>query len=193
MSRRVLVAGVGNLLRRDDGFGPVVADRLVEGGVPTGVKVIETGIGGVALVQELMDRYDAVLVVDAARRGERPGTLSLLEPIVPDLHAWSPEDRHAFLANLHELEPSGALTMAAALGVLPPVVRLLVCEPADCDEAQIGLTPAVEHAATLAVDRARRLIGELTSDPLVGATRASPAKTAGDDSTRIGLAPTGAA
>jgi hydrogenase maturation protease len=175
VSRRVLVAGVGNLLRRDDGFGPVVADRLAAEELPPGVKVIETGIGGVALVQELMDRYDAVLVLDAARRGERPGTLSLLEPELPDLHAWTPEARHAFLANLHEVEPSGALTLAAALGVLPPVVRLLVCEPADCDEAEIGLTPVIEHAATLAVERARRLMDELASDRLVGATRASPA------------------
>ena len=183
----MLVAGVGNLLRRDDGFGLVVADRLAAcDDLPSGVRVIETGIAGIALVQELMDRYDAVLILDAARRGLAPGTLSLLEPSVPDLHAWSPDERHTFLADLHQVEPSGALVLAAALGVLPPVVRILACEPADCDEAEIGLTPAVGRAAELAVERARRLVEELTFEPRVGARFAAPTPEGAAN-----LAPTG--
>ena len=166
MSRRVLVVGVGNLLRRDDGFGPEVARRLDESAdLPAGVRVIETGIGGVALVQELMDRYDAVLILDTVRRGGAPGTLYLLEPEIPDLQAWTDAERHTFLADLHQVEPSGALTLAAALGVLPPTIRILGCEPADCDEAEIGLTPAVARAAGLACERVRRLVGELMSEP----------------------------
>ena len=165
----MLVVGVGNLLRRDDGFGPEVARRLDESAdLPTGVRVIETGIGGVALVQELMDRYDAVLILDTVRRGGAPGTLYLLEPEVPDLQAWSAEERHAFLADLHQVEPSGALVLAAALGVLPPIVRILACEPADCDDAEIGLTPAVARAAGLACERARQLVVELMSELDVG-------------------------
>jgi hydrogenase maturation protease len=175
-ARRVLVAGVGNLLRRDDGFGVVVAQRLAErDDLPPDARVIETGIGGVALVQELMDGYDAVLVLDAVRRGGAPGTLYLLEPDLPDLQTWSPERRHTFLADLHQVEPSGALVLAGALGVLPPIVRILGCEPADCDLAEIGLTPAVARAADLAVERVRQLLEELATDPSVGALGAPPA------------------
>jgi hydrogenase maturation protease len=157
--RRVLVAGVGNLLRRDDGFGIVVANRLAErSDLPSDVRVIETGIGGIGLVQELMDGYDGLLILDAVRRGGAPGTLYVLEPGVPDIEALTPEERHDFLADLHQAEPSRALGLAAALGVLPRTVRLLGCEPAECDEAEIGLTPAVERAAAIAVDRAIDLV-----------------------------------
>jgi len=162
MTGRVLVVGVGNLLRRDDGFGIVVAQRLEAlGNLPAGVRVTETGIAGVGLVQDLMDGYDALVIVDAVSRGGAPGTLYLLEPGVPDIRGWTDEERRAFLADLHQVEPSKALGLAAALGVLPPTVRILGCEPADCDEAEIGLTPAVARAADLTVERVLLLLDEL--------------------------------
>ena len=66
MTTKVLVAGVGNVLRRDDGFGIVVAERLAQrDDLPPGVRVIETGIGGVGLVQELMDRCEELVIVAA--------------------------------------------------------------------------------------------------------------------------------
>src|ERR671911_368262 len=49
-SKRILVAGVGNVLRGDDGFGPAVAE-LLAGVLPQGAEVIETGTGGIALLQ----------------------------------------------------------------------------------------------------------------------------------------------
>ena len=160
MSPRVLVAGVGNLLRQDDGFGIAVAQRLAErGDVPPHVRVVETGIGGIGLVQELMDRYDVLLVLDAVRRDGQPGTLYLLEPEVANLDDWTADQRHTFLADLHQAEPSGALILARALGVLPPRVLVLGCEPAECDEAAIGLTEPVERAAALAVERVLELVG----------------------------------
>lgn len=162
MSRKVLVVGVGNLLRRDDGFGIVVAQQLeARDDLPTGVRVTETGIAGVGLVQDLMDGYDALVIVDAVSRGGAPGTLYLLEPGVPDIRAWTDEERRAFLADLHQVEPSKVLGLAQALGVLPRTVRILGCEPAECDDAEVGLTPTVARAADVAVDRVRRLLDEL--------------------------------
>ncbi len=170
MTPRVLVVGAGNLLRRDDGFGVEVARRLAERpDLPPGVRVSETGIGGVALAQELMDGFDTLVIVDAVRRGGQPGTLYLLEPVVPDIRSWTPERRHAFLADLHQVDPSRALGLAAALGVLPPQIHIVGCEPAECDEAAIGLTPAVERAAVLAIDRVLRLLGAPDSPDVRGA------------------------
>jgi hydrogenase maturation protease len=173
MKGRVLVVGVGNLLRRDDGFGIVVAQQLEAlDDLPSVVRVTETGIAGVGLVQDLMDGYDALVIVDAVSRDCAPGTLYLLEPGVPDIRAWTDEERRAFLADLHQVDPSRALGLAAALGVLPPIVRVVGCEPAECDEAEIGLTPAVARAADLAVERVRRLVNELleAAPTPVGAT-----------------------
>lgn len=162
MSGRVLVVGVGNILRQDDGFGIVVAQKLeARGDLPPGVRVTETGIAGVGLVQDLLDGYDALVIVDAVNRGGVPGTLYLLEPSVPDIRAWTDQERHAFLADLHQVEPSKAFGLAAALDVLPPTVRILGCEPSECEEAAIGLTLPVAHAADLAVERVLRLLDEL--------------------------------
>ncbi len=82
--RRVLVTRVGNVLRGDDGFGPAVAAQL-QGRLPAGADVVETGIGPLGLVHQLMEGYAALVVVDAVEQGSPPGTLFVLEPQVPDI------------------------------------------------------------------------------------------------------------
>jgi hypothetical protein len=69
----VLVACVGNLLRRDDGFGVAVARTLADMRLPDGTVVIETGIGGLGIVHELMNGYDGLVIVDAVDVGASPG------------------------------------------------------------------------------------------------------------------------
>jgi hydrogenase maturation protease len=144
---RLLVAGVGNVLRRDDGFGPAVVARLGE--LPAGVDVIETGIGGIALLQELMAGCDGLVIVDAVNRGAEPGTVAVIEPEVhvaehvPDVH----------LAN-----PQRVLEMAKALGVLPERVLIVGCQPADVDELDDRLSPQVERAVAVAVERVREIV-----------------------------------
>lgn len=163
----VLVAGFGNVLRRDDGFGVAVVRRLQSEPLPAGVRLLEVGIGGLALVQELLAGrqgpqttrgepgapWRRLVVVDAVRRGGAPGTLYLLEPQVPDPAALEPAERQALLTDLHQAEPSRALLLARALGVLPAEVLLLGCEPAECDELGLELTPAVARAVEPAVRR----------------------------------------
>ncbi len=152
--RRVLVAGVGNVLRGDDGFGIEVVKRLARRpDLPLNVTVVEVGIGGISLVQELLDGYDVLLIVDAVDRGGAPGTIYLLEPQVPDLATWPFEQRQDFLADMHMTTPSRALILAKALGVLPPSVYLLGCQPTTCDDLIIGLSETVERAVALGVER----------------------------------------
>lgn len=158
--QRILVAGVGNVLHGDDAYGVIVVQRLVQrNDLPPTVKVVEVGIGGISLVQELFDGYDVLLIVDAVERDSAPGTIFLLEPQVPDLAQWSHEQRQDFLANMHMTTPSRALILARALGILPPSVYMLGCQPTTYDELVIGLSAPVEQAVELSVER---LIGELT-------------------------------
>ena len=120
MKPRVLVAGMCNDLRQDDGFGIAVVRRFFEDGLPEGVQVYEAGIAGIGLVQELMEGYEALIIVDAADRGGKPGTVYLLEVEVPDLEEFTQESRQGFLADTHYAVPSRALILARALKVLPP-------------------------------------------------------------------------
>ncbi len=159
---RVLIAGMGNVLRHDDGFGVEVARQLADAAaLPADVRVIEVGIGGIHLVQELMDGFDALIVVDAVERGSAPGTVHLLEVDVPDLATWSDDQRGDFLADTHYATPSKALILAQALGVLPPKVFILGCQPTDAGELGIGLTEPVARATIEAAETIERLVRQL--------------------------------
>lgn len=154
---RVLIAGVGNALQGDDGFGVALANRLMaRTDLPAAVKVIETGIGGMTLVQELMGGYDALLVADAYRRGGAPGDVYLLAPELPDLSGLDAHQLRDYFSDTHYATPTRALSLLARLGKLPPLVRVLGCEPAEVEGLRIGLSPAVEAsletAARMAID-----------------------------------------
>lgn len=100
--KRILIAGVGNLLRGDDGFGIRVIHKLSRQPLPPGVEIYEAGSAGVALAQKLMDGFDACLIVDAIRLGGPP-RIRLLPDAFPA--AESPRDRHAHPRSLQDPGP----------------------------------------------------------------------------------------
>lgn len=160
--KRYLIACVGNVLRGDDGFGVAVAQELDRGGpLPTQVDVLESGIGGLSIVQQLMDGYEGLIIVDAVVRGAAPGTLVVAEPHVDEPGSLSAEEWRTQFSNLHLAEPSRVLLMARATGVLPPRVLLVGCEPETCDEGIFGLSPSVEAAVRVAAERVRELVAEM--------------------------------
>lgn len=162
---RILIAGVGNLLRGDDGFGVEVARRLLDRPpeVPGArITIIETGIGGMHLVQELLSGYDALVIVDAVERGAAPGTLFLLEPERANPFDWPVEMRRDFFADTHYAEPSHALALAEGVGALPARVVIVGCQVAMVDDLVQAITPAVARAVELAVQQMPDILVELT-------------------------------
>lgn len=159
-SRRILIAGMGNVLHGDDGFGVAVAEALLERDLPTGATVIEVGIGGFHLVQELHAGYEGLVVVDAVDRAAEPGTFFLLRPDVPDLHTLPAHERRELLADMHYTVPSRALLLAKALEILPGPDRVWIagCQPAAHETLGIGLSRPVRDAVTHAVDAIERLV-----------------------------------
>jgi hydrogenase maturation protease len=156
---RALVVGMGNVLRGDDGFGVEVARRLETlPEVTARAKIVEVGIGGVHLVQELMDGYDLLVIADAVDRGGEPGHLYVLDLEVPSPPSSAFEAWRQDLTDMHETIPSKALVMAKALGVLPMRALLVGCQPANVDEAHLGLSAPVLAAVGPAVERIRGLL-----------------------------------
>ncbi len=153
MSGRILVACVGNLLRHDDGFGVAVARELEARGLPDGVDLIETGIGGMTVVQQLMSGYEALVVVDAVDRDAPAGTLWVFEPDVEDPSEIDRDEWRALFQNLHLAEPHRIFLLARSLGALPPIVRIVGCQPEDIDTMDERLSPAVARAVPAAADR----------------------------------------
>lgn len=70
----VLVVGCGNLLRGDDGVGPVLVRHLWERGVPDGARLVDGGTAGMDVAFQ-MRGADQVVIIDAAATGSAPGTL----------------------------------------------------------------------------------------------------------------------
>lgn len=174
-TKKILIAGMGNVLRQDDGFGVEVVQRLThQARLPENTRVIDVGIGGIHLVQELMAGYDALVVVDVVERGSAPGTVHLLEAEVADLATWSEADRADFLADTHYTTPTKALILARALGVLPPRVYLLGCQPVDATELGLGLSEPVERAMDATVREIERLIAAVEAGTPPGERLSAP-------------------
>jgi hydrogenase maturation protease len=151
----VIVGCVGNVLRGDDGFGPAVAGRLSD--LPEGAEVVETGIGGIALLQELLAGCDGLVLIDAVDRGAEPGTVFLVDPEVLD-------SEH--VADVHLANPERVLTMAKSMDVLPKRVLIVGCQPADVDELEQGLSPAVERAVAVAAARVEEVVRDWLAEPV---------------------------
>ncbi|CAM5559274.1 hydrogenase maturation protease [Streptomyces aurantiogriseus] len=160
---RLLVAGVGNIFLADDAFGPEVIRALDSRPLPPGVRVKDFGIRGLDLAYELLDGYRTAVLVDAAPRGHRPGTLSLVEPDLPEATAAAPPEAHG-------MDPARVLALAAHLGDGPlPRVLLLACEPlvrpTGDEDVLAGLSAPVREAVERAVTALHTMVPALLADP----------------------------
>lgn len=164
---KILVAGVGNLLQGDDGFGVEVAHRLQAAELPPEVTVCETGMGGIHLVQEISAGYDALIVVDAVDRGMAPGTVMIIDPEVDTSDGMTPMERYDYLADMHYAKPAKALMLARALNILPARSFLVGCQPRDMDRLHKGLSEPVTAGVETAIVEILRMIDEMLGGSVV--------------------------
>ena len=158
---RILVAGVGNVLRGDDAFGVEVANRLIERESHPDVTVVETGIAGIQLVQDLQEGFDAIIVVDTVDRERPPGTVMTIDYDVIDVHELDHNTKYDLLADMHLATPERALMVARAIGVLPQIVRMVAVQPVDAETMHIGMSPEVEEAVDIAIEEVDRCVDTL--------------------------------
>lgn len=157
---RVLVACVGNLLRADDGVGPRVATILMAEHLPDETVVRDYGIGGIHLVQSLMEeKFAGLVVVDCADQGRPPGTVMELQPEVLDVADLPHLERYDYLADMHYTDPRRALALARALGVLPDAFTVVGVQPLDAESLRRELSPQVERAAEVAARLVLQIVG----------------------------------
>ena len=143
----VAIIGVGNVLMRDDAFGPAMIRRLEAArgdgpGLLQGVELVDAGTAGFDLMHQLLGRA-RVLLLDtvAARQGEAPGTVLVYTH--DELMAMR---RQAPRGSPHEPGVLAALQVADLAGALPRVTLLGVV-PHDEGLGE-GLTPTVAATPT---------------------------------------------
>jgi len=158
MSKRILVAGIGNIFLGDDGFGVEVAKRLAGRELPESVEVKDFGIRGMDLAYALQGDYDLVVFVDATPRGGEPGTVYLIEPEIE-------EDGEVPL-DTHGMDPVKVIKLSRALGASPTRTLVVGCEPQtvlggeDYDEMLMELSEPVRASVEEAVKLVESLVGE---------------------------------
>ncbi len=146
----VLVLGIGNRILGDEGVGGRVVDQLGAEGLPPGVEAVDGGTVGLALLPRI-EEADAVIIVDAGRLPEPPGSIRCLEgPAMDAFVAGSPSTPHDI--GLHDLMSALALQDA-----LPAHRALVVIAPQNCTLSE-ALSDAVAAAVPEACSAVRRIL-----------------------------------
>ncbi len=160
MTRRTLVAGIGNVFLSDDAFGVEVAHRLSSRELPAGVRVEDYGIRGMHLAYDLLDGYDALVLVDAVPMGEPPGTLAVIEPDAATRRSSISERSDPPWVDAHTMSPDVVLATLAGLGGSVDAIRIVGCQPYNLDEG-MELSPAVREAVSAAVDLCLEVVTDI--------------------------------
>ena len=144
-----LVVGCGNVLFKDDGFGPMVIhaleDYFKENDIekPEDTQFIDAGTGATHFIFSMPDEtWKIVIVVDVVEWNAEPGTLKIFSPYdmpkgkYENAHTWPVEEP------LHDLVDMGI------------EVVIVGCKPAEitAPDVDMGLTEPVEAAIPKAIE-----------------------------------------
>jgi len=108
---RIVVIGIGNPDRGDDGFGRAVAMRL-RGRLPAPVRLIEAD-GEATVLLDRLGEADAAILVDAALSGSAPGEIQRFDVVRAPLPAAK------YGLSTHGFGLAEAVELARTLGTLP--------------------------------------------------------------------------
>ncbi len=150
----VLVLGLGNPLRGDDGVGPRVVAELERCELPEGVEVLDGGTGGLDLLQIIEGREQVVIVdaaqVDAQGQVLTPGQFVRFAPDEARL-ASLPGDPSTRCLSFHHAGVADVLDLARALGRPLPRIVIFAVQPEQIGWGE-GLSADVERKLPALVD-----------------------------------------
>jgi coenzyme F420 hydrogenase subunit delta len=149
----ILVVGCGNILFKDDGFGPAVTEAMEEqfkeGELPDNVMILDAGTGGPHYIFSLPNElWKKLIIVDIVEFGAEPGTLRTFD--VSELPEGSYENVHSWPVSqpLHELSETYEVIV---IGCQP--------ESVSAPDVELGLTKNVEDAIPKAIKMILKEIG----------------------------------
>jgi hydrogenase maturation protease len=153
-SRKVLVVGLGNSDRGDDGVGAVVARELV-GRVPPDV-VVKVRSGDLLSLIDDWDGFDAIVCIDAAAPAGAHGRIFRLDLNSTEL------PRNLRVSSSHAWGLPEAIALGRSLQRVPRQIIVYAIEGNSFDGGA-ALTPAAAAAAHVVADRVVAEVGRLRS------------------------------
>jgi hydrogenase maturation protease len=151
--KRVLVVGIGNPDRGDDGIGPLVARAIRKLALPE-VSVLERNGDGLALIDDWAG-YESVVLIDAAAPVSQPGRvhrIDLLEDRLPD---------DVSLSSTRAFGVAAAVGLARTLGLLPQRVSVYAIEGEQFDpgaKVSAAVVAALDGVVARVVDEVGALV-----------------------------------
>lgn len=161
---RIVVVGIGNLIRSDDGLGVHALERLRhDPRLPGRVTLIDGGTYGLELLAYISDSTH-LLLIDAIDLGERPGTIIRM----------ANEELRGLpcAASVHQVGLADLLATLPLVSTAPRETVLLGVVPADTDWGT-SLTAEVEAALARLVDEIVKQLQEWTEPRDTGAPLAA--------------------
>jgi hydrogenase maturation protease len=145
----LLLIGIGNEYRRDDGVGLVIV-RQLRSVVPADVTVLELSGEGATLM-DAWQKAAIVYVFDAVRSQATPGTIHQIDAKAQTVPT------QFFHYSTHAFSLAEAVELARVLNQLPPKLVLYGVEGADFGGG-VGLSDCVEIAVPKVIDRVLKQI-----------------------------------
>jgi hydrogenase maturation protease len=170
----VLIVGCGNLLRGDDGVGPVLVRHLWERGVPEGARLVDGGTAGMDVAFQMRGAERVVIVDACLTTGPTLEELPPLQGLHTHSFRWDnaialarwalgdacPTDITVFLIEAAGVELGADLSelVSTAMGQVIDIIErdyLSVLRPKASDDAHVEFTPDgyLRLDATLAASR----------------------------------------
>jgi len=150
---RDLVLGIGNLLLSDDGAGIHAVQHLVDNyDLPSSVRVIDGGTLSFSLA-EYFETASSLIVFDAARLNEIPGTIRCL--IGADMDQYLRFKR----SSVHEVGLAELMDITRLTGHLPEKRALIAIQP-----AELGWGDRLSGRVADSMPRAARIACRLLTD-----------------------------
>jgi hydrogenase maturation protease len=137
---KVLILGVGNLLKGDDGVGLHIADLLRNEGLGDTVD-IKDGVSGLDILGEIAG-YDKVIIIDAIKTNGQPGTIYTFS--LNELRKQDAE--HSFSS--HNLNLPSLIQLGEKIypGKIPDDIIIIAIEAQDISTLSETCTREIEKA-----------------------------------------------
>jgi hydrogenase maturation protease len=149
-----VVIGVGNVLLSDEGVGIHIVRQLKKRDISKLVEIHEIGTSSFEFLN-VIEGNSRVIIVDAVRMDEKPGTVKEIDLIIEDDISLLPQ-----FTSLHQLDLISILKMAKGVIDLPKKIVLIGIEPASLD-AGIELSKLVEAAIPNAISEIIKSIDKM--------------------------------
>ena len=137
LMKDILIVGIGNIFRRDDGAGIEVVRRLAARDLEGAELKEESGEG--ASLMEAWRGYRSVILVDAVSSGFPAGALHFLNPLEKKVPS------EFFHYSTHAFSVAESVEMARALEILPERMWIYGIEGKDFGSGE-GLTAEIERS-----------------------------------------------